>query len=263
MKKRAFQSFLRVAIRNMRLAGMLGWQDLLQTYRRSALGPFWLTAGMGVQIAVIGVVFGTILKSAIAQYLPLVATGVIFWGFITVTLNEAALAFIAAEPIIRQLPLPMFVHTFRVVWKNLLVLAHNLAIVPIVYLVIGIVPNWAMVLVLPGTLLVTLNLAWIGYLLGMVSARYRDIPPIVQALLLVGFYVTPVMWSPNLLPTGVAHFLLGLNPFYHLLQVARLPAMGQLPTTENWLLSTGFLIFGAALSRMATLKYAKSVPFWV
>lgn len=242
---------------------MLGWQDLLQTYRRSALGPFWLTAGMAVQIGVIGVVFGIIFKSDLNSYLPLVATGIIFWGYITNSLNESSSAFIAGESIIRQLPLPPSVHTLRVSWKNLLVLGHNLVILPIAYLVIGKNLTWSMLLIIPGLLVVALNLSWIGFILATVSARFRDIPPIIQAMMVIGFYVTPVMWSPELLPPGTAHFLLGLNPFYHLLQVVRLPAMGQLPTSENWVLSILLLSTGTFLSWLVARKYSKKIAFWV
>jgi lipopolysaccharide transport system permease protein len=50
------------ATRRYALVGMLGWQDVRQRYRRSALGPFWLTISMGVMIGTIGVVFGQIFK---------------------------------------------------------------------------------------------------------------------------------------------------------------------------------------------------------
>ena len=61
------------------LALMLGWQDIRQRYRRSKLGPFWLTISMGVMIGMIGIVFGQVLNTPMKEYLPFLATGIILF----------------------------------------------------------------------------------------------------------------------------------------------------------------------------------------
>lgn len=60
------------------LAATLGWQDIKQRYRRSKVGPFWITISMGVMIASIGIVFGQIFNSPMKEYLPHLAAGIIF-----------------------------------------------------------------------------------------------------------------------------------------------------------------------------------------
>src|SRR5947208_84479 len=80
--------------------GMLGWQDVRQRYRRSALGPFWLTISMGVMIGTIGLVFGQIFNSPMKEYLPFLTVGMILWTFISAVLLEGCSGFIAAEGII-------------------------------------------------------------------------------------------------------------------------------------------------------------------
>jgi len=121
-------SDIAMATRRYFLVGMLGWQDVRQHYRRSALGPFWLTIAMGVMIGSIGVVFGQIFNSPMSEFLPFLAAGMIFWGFISSVITEGCTGFIAAEGIIKQLPIPLFVHILRVIWRNLLILAHNMRI---------------------------------------------------------------------------------------------------------------------------------------
>ena len=49
--------------RQLRLVTVFGWQDIRQRYRRSVLGPFWITVSMAVMIAALGIVFGAVLKS--------------------------------------------------------------------------------------------------------------------------------------------------------------------------------------------------------
>lgn len=242
---------------------MLGWQDLRQAYRRSKLGQFWITAGMMLQIATIGVVFGLIFKVTLQEYLPFVSTGVILWGLISSSLNEGSMTFIASEALIKQLRLPPITHIVRVMWKNILNFAHNLIILPIVFLIMGKTINAAILLFVPGFLIVTVNLGWMVFLLATISSRFRDVPPIITAVTLMLFYVTPVMWYPSSLSPQIAHLMLGLNPFYHFYQLLRQPVMGQVPTFENYAISIGFCIGGVLLALFVNSKTSKKIAFWV
>ena len=146
------------AIRRYPLVGMLGWQDVKQRYRRSALGPFWLTISMGVMIGTIGVVFGNIFKTPMAEFLPFLTVGMIVWTFMSSVIAEGCLGFVAAEGVIKQLPLPLFIHVLRVVWRNFLILAHNIVIFPIVLIAVGKPLSFEALLCLPGLFVVVLNL---------------------------------------------------------------------------------------------------------
>ena len=246
------------------LAFMLGSQDIRQAYRRSVVGPFWITAGMALQITTIGLVFGLIFKSNIHDYLPYLATSIIVWGFISGAINEACLAFISAENIIKQIDIPLYVYVFRTLWKNILVFGHHLVLLPIAFLIATRGVNWNIFLVIPGFILLFLNLAWISFVLAAVSARFRDLPPIIASLTGIAFYVTPVMWMPELLGNQTTqHVVLGLNPFYHFLQILRLPILGQTPTIENWAISLLVAGLGWSVSYAIHRKFSKMIAYWV
>jgi lipopolysaccharide transport system permease protein len=137
-------------------------------------------------------------------------------------------------------------------------------ILPLVFLVFMKFPGWALVAFIPGLLLLIVNLSWAIWLLGTATTRYRDVGPIVSSLSIVAFYLTPVMWYPSLIgDNSVAHFLLGLNPFYHWLQLVRLPLLGTWPTAENW----GVAVLSACLGWLATIavirRYRSKIAFWV
>jgi hypothetical protein len=100
------------ALKRYPLVAMLGWQDIRQRYRRSAIGPFWLTISMGVLIGSIGLVFGNIFRSPLDKFLPFLTIGIVFWNFITNVVSEGCTAFILSEGIIKQMPMPLFVHIF-------------------------------------------------------------------------------------------------------------------------------------------------------
>src|SRR5689334_17341702 len=59
----------------------LGWNDIRQRYRRSVLGPFWITISMAVFITLLGVIYSHIFKIELQTYLPYLALGYIIWGF--------------------------------------------------------------------------------------------------------------------------------------------------------------------------------------
>src|SRR6185437_1581053 len=116
--------------------------------------------------------------------------------------------------------------------RNLIVLAHNLVIVPIVLLIYRVHIDWGVILILPGLLLLSLNGVWISILLGMVSARFRDVPPIVASFVQVVFFVTPIFWSPDLL--GVWKSAAELNPLFAAVDIVRAPLLGQTPAPWSW-----------------------------
>jgi lipopolysaccharide transport system permease protein len=243
---------------------MLSRQDILQAYRRSAIGPFWLTIGMGVQILTMGLVFGLIFQADIQEYIPYLSVSIIVWGLIAAALNDGCLTFISSEAIIKQLNLPYIVHVMRTVLKNLYTSAHHLVLLPIVFLVFVSWPGMSFFLLIPALIVLTLNLGWVVMLLGIASARFRDIQPIIGSLTTIGFFVTPVMWVPDQIGNNeVAHFLLGLNPFYHWLQIVRLPLLGEWATIDNWGVSILTAAIGWAISLLAYRKFRNMIAYWV
>jgi lipopolysaccharide transport system permease protein len=250
-------------LRIVELSLMLGWQDIKQAYRRSAIGQFWITLGMAVQITAMGIVFGAIFGAQDKDYVPFLAVSVVIWTFITTTINDGAKAFISSEELIRQLRLPSIVYVLRVVWRNIIVFGHNALLLPVVLILFSVNVGPDLFWLVPGLLILIANLTWIVALIGLVSARFRDLPLIVSSILTIAFFITPVMWYPELLPPDRAHVLLGLNPFYHLLQIVRLPLLGGAPTFENWILSASLLVVGVATTHWALSRFSKQIPFWV
>lgn len=248
---------------SVKIAGMLGWQDLRQAYRRSAIGPFWITGGMAVQIATMGLVFSLIFKTDYREYFPFLAVSIVLWSFISTTLNDSCHSLIQADAMIKQLDISPLAYVFRSIWKNVLTFLHHIVILPFVLLAAQRQVGVEIFLEVPGMLLVLLNLSWMSTLLSIFSARYRDLPPIVVSAMTILFYVTPIMWYPELLPDGTAHVLLGLNPFYHLVQIVRLPILGQVPTLENWTLSTLSAFVGVAVTLYIFKRLKSKIAYWV
>ena len=74
------------SLKNVKLALYLASSDIRQRYRRSTLGPFWITISTSFMIGSMGLIFGSIFKTPLEIFLPFLAVGLITWGFINTTL---------------------------------------------------------------------------------------------------------------------------------------------------------------------------------
>lgn len=254
---------LRDALLRTSLVARMGWQDVKQRYRRSALGPFWLTISMAVTIGSIGLVFSQVFHTSLTDFLPFLTIGLILWGFVSTVVTEGCTGFIVAEGVIKQLPMPLFFHMLRLTWRNIIILAHNIAIIPVIFILVGKPLEWAGVLSIFGLVVFVLNVLWVTSILAVLCTRYRDLPQIVGSVLQVVFYVTPIIWMPSLAPEHAAAYLLDTNPLYHILEIVRAPLMGQIPTVTNWVFSVGMAAAGWTLALVIYGRFRRRVPYWL
>lgn len=247
--------------RSFHLWGLLGWQDVRRRYRRSLIGPFWLTISMGVLVAVLSTLYGTLLKVEIADYAPFLALGFIIWTLISGFINEGCTAFTDAGSIIKQVDLPLSIHVYRVAWRDLIIFFHNAAIFVVVAIIFSIWPGWVGLLAVPGLALLCLNGVWVGLLFGLVSARFRDVPPIMDSIVRIAFFVTPIIWMPELLPDRV--MLLDFNPFYHYVELVRAPLLGRAPQLDSWFAVLGMTLGGWLVTLVMFRNYRQRLAYWV
>ena len=244
------------------LWGRLGWQDIRRRYRRSTLGPFWITISMGILVGILGLLYGGLLKVQATDYVPYLCLGFVVWTLVNGLITDGCTAFVGASNIIQQARLPLSVHVYRVVWRHLIILFHNALIFVVVAVVFSVWPGWAGLLALPGMVLVCLNGVWVGLLLGAFAARFRDVPPIVASIVRIAFFVTPIIWMPELLPHR-AVMPLNLNPFYHVLEVVRAPLLGEVPGLVSWLAMIGFTAVGGIATLVIFIRYRWRIAYWI
>jgi lipopolysaccharide transport system permease protein len=246
---------------NVRVWQMLAWYEIRQRYKRSALGPFWLTLSTGVLVAGMGPLYGRLLGQEISAYFPFLAIGVIVWQLIASLINDAGQVFIVAEQYIKQVRMPFTVHVLRMVWRNVIIFAHNLVIVIVV--LIWFSPNWTWLplMALPGLFFVLLNGVWFGILLGLLCARFRDIPPIVSSVVQLAFFLTPIMWKREML--GRHQWAADINPLYHLIEVVRAPLLGEAATGRSWTMVLLLTIAGFAITLPFFARYRGRIAYWL
>ena len=252
----------REALAMWRLALTLGWFDIRLRYRGSVLGPFWLTLSTAVMVAALGVLYSKLFKMELHDYLPYLALSLVLWGFIGSLVGDACGCFTQAEGMIRSMRMPYSLHAVRVVVRNVLTLAHNVVVILAVYAWFDVWPGWISLASIPAVLLWIADGLAVCLLLGPFCARFRDIPPIVASVMQIAFFVSPILWKPDLL-SGRSAELLVLNPFYTLLEIVRAPLLGAAPREIIW---ASALAYSVALWAVAWLLFARvrgRLAFWV
>ncbi len=252
---------LLLAFRAWSLWGALGWNDIRQRYRRSVLGPFWITLSMAVFITVLGVIYSYIFQTEIRSYLPYLSVGYIVWGFISQATNESSIAFQESERIIRQIRLPYSIFVLRVVWRNFIVFLHTIVIFIPIALTFDVLPRFVSLLAVPGLALVYINQVWVTLVLAIICTRYRDVQQIVATCIQLAMFATPIMWPISAL--GKAVIVAQINPLYHLIDLVRAPMLGSAPSALSWLVAIASAVIGWTIAILLLRRASRRLVFWL
>jgi len=240
----------------------LAWLEIKQRYSRSVIGPFWITLSMAIMIGAMGPLYGALFGQKVSSYIQHLAVSLIMWNFISTCINEAGTVFIGAENYIKQVSLPLSVYVYKLIAKNFLILSHN-AVIGVVVLLIVPPQNYQNIFLFPiGVILVIGNLCWFVLLVGMFSGRFRDLPQLVTNIMQVMFFLSPILWTADMLPDDKSYLAM-LNPLYHLIEVVRSPLLGYAAPTLSWILCFGFLFAGGVGSFFIYARYRARIPYWI
>jgi ABC-2 type transport system permease protein len=251
------------------LWGHLGWQDIKQRYRRSVLGPIWISITMAVTAIGLGILYAGLFGNDLATQLPYVLVGFIVWGFISGCINEGSEVFTSNVGLITHLPAPLSVHVYRLLWRQTLFFLHNLVVYAIMLAVYPPHFTWPDLAVFPAFALLVVNGAWVALLFGIATTRFRDLMPIIQSIIQLAFYLTPIVWFyedlQNSANAGIREraSLVQINPLFHFLEILRRPMLGEPQLWHSWFVVLAITVVGWAVTLVALRRYRSRISYWV
>jgi ABC-type polysaccharide/polyol phosphate export permease len=245
-----------------RIWGRLGWQEVKRRYRRTVLGPFWATASLGMFIGGMVFIWAPLFRVSVASYLPFLAAGMVVWTLVNSLVCEACTVYTNGANVITQLSFPYSILNYVAIWRNIIVFFHNVLIVVAINLILSVKLTLYTLLVVPGLFLVAANCAWITVVLGIVGARYRDIPPFVGNVMQVMMFITPVFWMMTQLPAEAQAYL-QLNYLLHLVEVMRAPMLGERPMLISYVVTILGAIGGWALAFVFYAHFRRRIAYWL
>ena len=241
---------------------LLGVNDIRQRYNRSKFGQFWITLSMAIFIAGIGLVYSVLFNQPVQEYLPMLAVNITVWTLISGVVIDSSTVFTQAAVFMRQDALPRTVFVLRLMVRNLIVLAHNLVIVPLAYLIFLVHPSWTILAAIPGLAIVLAALFFMTLILGVLSTRFRDLPQIVQNTMQLLFFVTPVMWKADQLKGGKEMVVL-YNPFAALLRIVSEPILGRIPQPATYGAAIAFVLVLAVVALPFFARFRARLVYWL
>lgn len=261
MRQPGLLSDLADLIKSRDLWVYLACQDIRLRYRRSKIGPFWITISMAVFCVALGLIYSQLFKAEIQEYLPFLAVGFVFWAWISGMLGEFSNLFVDNAAYIKDIRINPLSVMCRMAMRHLIILAHHALIILAVWVYFGINPGFVGLWVVPGLLLVLLNLMTFGVALSIFGARFRDVAPIMQSLIQLIFFITPLTWLPRLLASH--EWIVWANPVASYIDLLRSPLLGQSPSATSWLISLATLLIFSMTSIFIYIRKAARIPFWV
>lgn len=250
-------------LRNNEFWVFMGGNDIKYKYRRTLLGPFWLMLTNTAYIAMLAFIFGALFKNDDPTYVSYVASGVVFWNFIGQVLRESSVVYVDKKGFLMQ------TGTFRpaqlvywIIWRNVIILAHQIPIIILTLLIFHVMPNPVIALwFIPGFLMLLMILLPVGLTLGLMTARLRDLEPLITMALTMLFFVTPIMWHPEQL--GDLESIVWWNPATYLLDLVRQPLLGHPIDPMIYVVSAGMAVCAWVVAIFLYWRFSRRIVFWV
>jgi lipopolysaccharide transport system permease protein len=203
------------------------WSSVLREfngkYRESLLGAFWSVAHPLAMIVIYTVVFGQLMRPTLSghEQTPFafgvyLCAGVITWGLFSEMLGRLNNVFLEQGNLIKKANFPRICLPAIVALSALI----NFAIVFGIYLlflaIAGHWPGWTLLAVVPLLVLQVLFTLGLGILLGTLNVFFRDVGQLTSVLLQFWFWLTPIVYTLQALPSGVQE-IMRLNPLQPLM----------------------------------------------
>ena len=243
--------------------GTLALMDVSLRYRRTVIGPLWITLTLAATIVSVGTVYATLFKQDVSHFLPSFAVGLVVWTLIAATLQEGSNVFVASSHLIKAVPAPPIVYVLQMTARNVVIFLHHLLLVLLLYLVMPWPLDWSMVLAVPGFVLLLLTLVGGATALGMLCARFRDIGSAIVSGLQFVFFLTPIIWTPDAVHGTAFFWLTRVNPFATLLELVRKPLLSQPTDPGLWLQGAAYATATALVGLACYAKYRHRVAYWL
>ncbi|MGS5085798.1 ABC transporter permease [Hydrogenophaga sp. A37] len=243
------------------IISFMALSDVRARYKRSVLGPLWLTLGTAIGSMGLGLLWSELMNVPAAQFVPTLTGGLILWQFIAGVLSESTTVYVRQASIIRNLSLPLSIYPPQLLLRHVVNLLHNLPIFLIVALVYGVPVSWASLLLLPALALLIANLYWICVVISVLGARFRDLEHIVGAVLPLLMFISPVFYRPNYLP--FSERILWFNPLSHGIELVRSPMLGHAPPLFVIWVNLALLLGGSLLAFWLFNKKRDRIAFWI
>ena len=250
-----------VGLGRWRTSYKLGLQDIELRYKRSVLGPFWISAALVATVLALSFVFGQVFQSDFVSFVSFIGAGMLAWQLILALVNESCNAVMEHTAFLQNVRMPLTVISGRILFRNAIVFAHNFVAMVGLLWIFGAAFTPSLIEAIPGAGVILLLGYFLAMALGPLCARFRDVPLVISSVMQMIFFMTPIFWKPS----AFSHrpMFVGANPFYHLIELVRAPMLGGHATQLNWQVSLWCCAGVALLALVVVSLTRKRLNLWL
>jgi ABC-type polysaccharide/polyol phosphate export permease len=253
-------SDLMSTVRRWQVWALMAHQDIQMRYKRSLIGPFWISISMAAFVVGIGLLYSQILRQPLEGYLVYLGCGMLAWNLLSGLVLDGAGAVIENESNLRSVPLPIPVLVARSVYRNLIIFLHNAVVIVGLMILFGHVWTWSALWSLVGLAATLLMGFFLALILAPLCTRFRDIMQVLANFMQLFFFLTPILWTAN--STG-RMLVIDANPFHHFIEAIRAPLLGTPVSSLTVVAIAGCLVIGAVLAVASLAVSRKQVYVWI
>lgn len=218
----------------------LSVKELKIKFKGACLGFLWTILNPLLMMLVLSIIFTKVVRINIEKYPLFVLCGLLPWNFLTSSIIRSANIIIENASLIKKVPLPMEIFPLSVVFSNLINFLICMGLL-VIFFAFHIEISVKLLLLPVIILLQLIFTAGMCFLFSCITVFFRDVNNILNILLMLWFYLTPVIYPLEMVPEKF-YILCSINPMTMIIHSYR-----EVLLKNTLLLSPYFFIFSALL----------------
>ena len=235
--------------------------DMQQTYKRSIVGIAWIAFAFGLFVAVKALIFGSFAPGEPGLYMMWLTIGLWMFYFLQQLVVDGSNVFIQSRNWLLATDMPLTGFILRSIIRGVIKVIYQ---IPVVLFIIYI-SKWKIPLeglwAIFGFIVILINAVWAQIFLGIVCTRFRDFAHLVQSIMGVMFFLTPILYFPS--QVGAKAAILNWNPFTHYIAIVRDPMIYGTHPHLSWIVVGSLTVIGWIVAIVLLHFFRKRVVFWV
>ena len=247
--------------RSRRLVFSLAKNDFKTKYAGSYFGTVWAFVQPVVTICVYWFVFGLALRNGADRGVPFVlwlVAGLVPWFFIQEGLTGGTSALLEYNCLVKKVVFNIRILPVVKVFSAVFVHFFFVVIILVIYTCMGYPPSLYALQLIYYSFCTFMLILGLTYLTSSVVVFFRDLMQMINIVLQVGVWATPIMWSfSDLGLTGTVTTILKLNPVFYIVQGYRDSLIDKVGFWEHPVLTLYFWVFTLVVFFLGTKLFKK------
>lgn len=249
-----------------KLIARLSVNDFKTKFAGSYLGIIWAFVQPVITFLVYWFVFEKGMKPAAIRdaagtevpYVLWLIAGMVPWFFFSDALSGGTRALLDYSYLVKKVVFKIDILPIVKIVSAVFVHLFFLAFAVLLYTLYGYYPDVYTLQVLYYSICLFVLVMGISYLTSAVVVFFRDLNQVINIVLQVGVWVTPIMWNIDTMDISpVLKNLLKLNPLYYIVQGYRDAFIGKVAFFERWELTIYFWVVTIVFVVLGTHVFKK------